>query len=906
MSPEHAWIDTFAEPAALIDAAGRIVTWNSRGRLVFGERARVDVVVHGRGFSLGELGIATSRAGAARACTASDVLGRSWRLRLDPMAQGLVLVVFRTPRVEVREEVGDEATGEVFLFDDPRRARAVEPSRSPPPTRPGEVVPLRARPGVIAGAPPARVEAAPAQSEEDPEDEATVIEPYKPEEAARVAPPVRAPAAAPPVRPEPVAAPPPVRGEADVDAARARERLALALARSIRPLLTLNDVESAMREGLQQIGMATGADRCFVVLVGESGEGALARRDRLAWSVEGVPLDASPEAGGAASRFAVPSRWTRVLSAGGMLVGRIEAFPPEERAVLQRYGVCSTAIVPIRAEGRLQGFLGLDDCRQPRTWAPAETEILRGVADGFAAALRRRDAQRTLREARDRYESAVRGADLALWEVDARSGEVLHLEGGDPLLGLDPDALPRDVAAFLALVHPEDHATCRAAARAHGEGTSDRVDLEVRLKAHGVWKWVSLRGRITERDAQGRPGRAHGSLLDIDERKRLLEDVRTARQVAERASEAKTRFLANMSHEVRTPLNGVLGMAALLQGTSLSSQQSHLVETLRKSGEHLLALLTQILDLTEIESGHMKLEHGPLDLRALLLDLREVYRTKAEHKGLDLELRLDERLPMRAVGDERRVRQLLVALIDNAVKFTDRGSVRVEAWCPNVHDPLLVRVEVADTGPGIPADRIDTLFHPFAQADGSDARRHGGSGLGLTIATRLSEALGGALHVQSEPDVGTVFRFDMQLAPAEPGSTTLDEGRVPSDLRVLVVEDNVVNQKVALGMLHRLGCETEVRECGLDAVAAVTDDPPDVVLMDIQMPGMDGLEATRLIRERFGSGTSPWIIAVTAAAQAVDRQRSLASGMNDYLAKPVRLEELERALLRAAESVKVS
>ncbi|MCB9680179.1 MAG: response regulator [Alphaproteobacteria bacterium] len=692
-------------------------------------------------------------------------------------------------------------------------------------------------------------------------------------------------------------------GEAD----RVRERLSLALARSIRPLLVRDDVDEAVREALATIGSAVRADRCFLVLVEEDrSTGRAINGQRFAWATEGVD-QLPPRRDGTAPRGVVPPRWFRVLSSGGVLSGGLDDFPEDEQAILERYEVRSLVVVPVRSEGRLLAFLGLDSCRVERTWTPTEIEILRGMADSFAGAFRRLDAARALRTGRDRYEAAVRGADVAVWELSIPRGELVHADGVGRLLGLRPEDLPRGVDALLGVVHVDDRETCRRVAIAHDAGRLELVDVEVRMRAGNVWKWVLLRGRITERDPSGRPLRANGTMLDIDERKRLLDELRTARELAERASEAKSRFLANMSHEIRTPLNAVLGMAALLQGSRLNATQTDMVDTLRLSGEHLLALLNQILDVSRIESGEFELSRTAFDLRATILEVGDLFRPIADGKGLGLDVRLDERLPMRVVGDALRLRQVLVNLADNALKFTERGGITMMAWCPEPSAPRRVRIEVADTGMGIPQEQLDVLFDAFAQADGSDSRRFGGSGLGLAISRALCDAMGGRLSAESTPGKGSVFRFDLELegvAEAVPGPkrAALSPNLLPADLKILVVEDNAVNQKVALGMLQRLGCAAQVSDSGHDALELVEIDLPDVVLMDIQMPGMDGIETTRRIRERFGSRTRPWIIAVTAAAQTEDRQRSLASGMNDYITKPVRPAELERALERALEA----
>ena len=692
------------------------------------------------------------------------------------------------------------------------------------------------------------------------------------------------------------------------DSARERERLALALARSIRPLLSRSDVDGAIREALGTLGAAVAADRCFVVLLREDPRtGQLETTHRIAWAVQGVVETPTVPPSYDRARSA-PIRWLKVLKAGGVLVGSVREFPDDERARLERYDVRSCAVVPIRADGSLLGFVGVDACQVERTWTPTEIEILRGMADSFAGAFARQAVDRALREGRDRYEAAVRGTDLAVWEVDATAGVLRHVDGVDRLLDLRDDEVPRTVRDVLRHVHPDDRADVRAAIHRATVGADERIDLELRLRmSSGVWKWLLLRGRVTRRTVDGVAERATGTLLDIDERKRMDDAVRAARVAAEAASGAKSRFLANMSHEIRTPLNAVIGLSTLLGESKLTDSQREMVDPQRTSGEHLLALLNQVLDVSRIESGHVEMAMLPFDLRAVVHEVRDLYRATASEKGLRLDVEVDARLPQPALGDATRMRQVLVNLVDNAVKFTERGLVAVRVRCPDVSDLHRVRIDVADTGPGIAPEDVPHVFGIFDQVDPSDARRHGGSGLGLSISHRLVDLMGGAMSVDTSPGGGSTFHVDLTLgvAPAAQPKPGLPAApALPENLRILVVEDNIVNQKVAVGMLGSLGCKAKVVDSGERALDNFDREQFDVVLMDIQMPEMDGLETTRRIRERVGDGTNPWIIAVTAAAQHEDRQRSLDSGMNDYLAKPVRIEDLQVALSRAVNAVR--
>lgn len=960
MAAEHAWIDALPHPSIVADVDGLVVVSSRSSVRRFGQVGRVADAIRGIGLDVRRLvaDVASGRSEDGRALRGVDSEGQVWRVRIEPLGPGRALVRFvdleASPVPDDDED--EEPTAEIVSFERagrrPSAARRgvrpfhgvgrevaeVPPLPAPPTTTsasmPTEAPPPRSAPPEVT--PASEHDALPPQArrnllDDDDEAEPTLIVPADERAEQQRKAQARAEAEARlaivddegvpsrDVRPATMdverthhdeftrpSIPPQPRRRLP-EAPEGRERLALALARSIRPLLVRDDVDDAIDEALATIGPAVGADRCFLVVIDDVVDGSARNRRRYAWARDGV--DALPEAAkeSGPGRGVVPPRWMRVLSTGGVLAGGHDDFPEAERVILERYAVQSLVVVPVRADGRLLGFVGLDACSTPRVWSTAEREILRGLADSFAGAFRRREAAREVQEGRDRYEAAVHGAGLGLWEVDAATGRVCHADGVAPVLGVFEDEVPTTIEAFLERVDPDDRARCVKAATDHAEGRIDLLDVEVRVHAQGRPKWVHVRGRVTQWDVHGRPMRAHGTLLDIDERRQLTEEVRAAREVAERASAAKSRFLGNMSHEIRTPLNAVLGMASLLEDTPLTASQVELLATLRSSGEHLGALLDQVLDLSLIEAGELELEAMAFDLRALVVEVRDAMRPAASRAGLTLDVRLDDRLPGRVVGDPKRVRQVLLALVDNAVKFTDDGSVTITAWSPDPRDPLLVGLEVLDTGVGIDRDEMTALFDPFAQGDGSDARRHGGTGLGLAIARKLCQLLGGRLEAESTKGSGSVFKFDVRFAAAElPAPDDTLESRLPEDLRVLVVEDNVVNQKVTLGMLRRLGCEATVQDGGKGALDTLDDGVPEVVLMDIQMPEMDGLETTRRIRERLGSKTEPWIIALTAASQAADRQRSLASGMNDHLSKPVRIDELERALNRAVEAVRAS
>jgi len=391
----------------------------------------------------------------------------------------------------------------------------------------------------------------------------------------------------------------------------------------------------------------------------------------------------------------------------------------------------------------------------------------------------------------------------------------------------------------------------------------------------------------------------------VAERTRDLEREKAR---AEEASLAKGEFLANMSHEIRTPMNAVLGMTSLLLGMPLPREQREHVETIRQSGEALLSVINDILDFSKVEAGALDVELAPFVLRTCLDEAVTIVAPKAAAKGLVLSCEVGDGVPIAIESDAARLRQILVNLLDNAVKFTPRGEVRLEVAAePSDGQELELRLAVHDTGVGIPTDQIERLFQPFTQVDSSTTRLFGGTGLGLAICRRLTERLGGRMWAESDPGRGSTFTCTLRCRPAEvPLQRTSAFGddfagaplaeRLP--LRILVAEDNSVNQRVALLMLERLGYVADVAADGFEVLDALRRQRYDLILMDVQMPGMDGLEATRRIRTEAPRERQPRIVAMTANALREHRDACFAAGMDDFLSKPILLSDLRAALVR--------
>jgi two-component system sensor histidine kinase/response regulator len=585
------------------------------------------------------------------------------------------------------------------------------------------------------------------------------------------------------------------------------------------------------------------------------------------------------------------------------------AYHPDDNVIArERMNRTIAENVPYQSEQRLYAADGsvqwMQAFGQPIADASGRTIKVRGITQNVTA---RKNAEAQLKAAEERLRRAIRGMNDGLWEIDLSNGEVWAAPRVYEMLGYDSDELSLTRAASSHLVHLEDLAELQSAFKAHLD-RNEAFDVEVRARVkNGETRWFRLRA-LCERDAENKAVRMAGSMQDITEKKQYQKALVEATEAAGAANQAKSAFLANMSHEIRTPMNGVIGMADLLLESTLTSAQRDYADTIRDSAGALLTVINDILDFSKVEAGKLDLEHIDLDLRDTVEDVARLMGIQAHPKGLEVTASIDPTIPDLLRGDPGRLRQVLVNLCGNAVKFTTAGEISIDVrMIERAERSAKIRIEVRDTGIGIPADRLPLLFKPFTQVDASMTRRFGGTGLGLSIARRLIELMGGEAGAESVEGSGSTFWFTatLECRPATSALSGIMPKRLTRSLlrnrRVLIVDDNATNRKVLTGQLAR---------CGIDAVASQSCDealelmnaacdnrtPFEVALVDQQMPDQDGAAFGKQVMADARLRPTRLIL-LTSSGLRGDGQRFAELGFAGYLLKPVTQWDLVDCLM---------
>ncbi|MBA3944005.1 MAG: amino acid permease [Herpetosiphonaceae bacterium] len=635
----------------------------------------------------------------------------------------------------------------------------------------------------------------------------------------------------------------------------------------------------------------------------------------IAHSAEEVAQAADRLATGTLADF---SRAMQALAAGNLDAAhaRVDYIPVIAHS-RDEVGVMAASFNILQAE-IARAATGLDGAReglrQARSDLTATNAMLaRRVTERTAALDVARHSEEALRDSEERFRQLTEHVHEVFWMMDVATGRTIYISPAyEEIWGRSRTPVYDAPEARLAAIHPDDRE--RVAAAIPGQASGNYNEEYRILRPDGTQVWIQDRA-FPIHDAAGVVYRVVGIAEDITERHEITRALSVAKDEAEAANLAKSEFLATMSHEIRTPMNGVIGMTEMLLATPLTVAQREYAEIVRTSGDGLLVLINDILDFSKIEAGKLDLDLDIFDARALVDGVMDIMRKRAQDQGIGLHGAVDPRVPALLFGDGFRLRQVVLNLVSNAVKFTKEGTVVVEVGVEHtVAQGAWLRVVVRDTGIGLSPVARERLFQPFSQADGSMARKYGGTGLGLAISRRLVQLMGGVINVESVEGQGSTFTCILPLVVAteqtqpmmdspDHRAVVITQARDAQAALILVVEDNPVNQRITRLQIEKLGYRVEVVSNGREAIHTLTARLPDLpvglVLMDCQMPEMDGFEATTVIRAtEQQTGQHIPIVALTANAMQGDLQTCLNAGMDDYLSKPVKIDELRDALAR--------
>lgn len=600
----------------------------------------------------------------------------------------------------------------------------------------------------------------------------------------------------------------------------------------------------------------------------------------------------------------VPSYKKKLLRSGGIICADISELPEDIQDVVEPQQIKSIMLFPIFVKKRYVGFVGVDECLRYRQWAESEVQLFRTFTHLLGNVFERQEVERQLLASEEKYRSAVDNLTEVIFQTDEKSFLTFLNPAWSDITGYAlEESLGRNLMDY---IYPEDRIEMDELYELLMDQKIDFCRQTLRLSIKdGETRWIEIYARVTL-DLFNQIEGISGTLNDVTDRKRAEEALIQAKEQAEQASLAKAQFLSTMSHEIRTPMNAVIGISNLLLKNNPRPDQQTNLSLLKFSGENLLHLLNDILDFSKIEAGKVAFEEVDFNLKILLSGIKHSLGTKAtEDKNLKLRMRLREEMPDMLVGDPTRLSQVLNNLVGNAIKFTEEGSVTLSVdVLKKTEEAVKLRFCVSDTGIGIPKDKLEHIFDSFSQASSDTTRKYGGTGLGLTITKKLLELQGSHIQVESEIGRGSKFFFELSfkrshLLPEEESSLQVNTAATQSlqGQPILLVEDNPVNVVVASQFLEDWGAQIVVAENGKQALDRLEEQLFSLVLMDLQMPVMDGYEAATQIRKKLSEEELP-IIALTADAMQGVYEQITAVGMNDYISKPFIPDELYKKINR--------